>query len=452
MDRNTYLDSLTEQMRSKRAAAAVREEVEEHIEEQKQAFLAEGMTGDEAENAAVAEMGDPVEAGVALDLVHRPRMPWGSMAVILVLGVVGMLIRVMLTKNLPVVVFMTGDVLRQIIYLALGFVVMTGVCFADYSRIGCRARIATLILAGFLLAEMYFGSVMVNGMPTYVFIPGLGQAVSIRPFLMLFAPLYGGILYRYKNGGYGAFGKACLFMLPGLLCAWIGSGMVDLFLMLVLFAVLLSVALWLKWFAVDRKKVLLAVWSVAILLPVGTAALIWRFGNAYQKIRLALFLHPADQGDYSWQTQTIREVLAKSKLVGTVGFQTDGRTIDFPGVDYVLTYVAWCYGILAAVLLIGMIVCLILRLLRISIAQGNQLGRMMGAGCAVAMALQIVPYVLANLGVILPGQIYCPFITHGGTGMLITYVLFGILLSVYRYQDIPFGDAVKVKEKRRLIP
>ena len=41
--------------------------------------LAEGMNPFEAEMAAVKEMGDPVETGVQLDMVHKPKMesiPW----------------------------------------------------------------------------------------------------------------------------------------------------------------------------------------------------------------------------------------------------------------------------------------------------------------------------------------------------------------------------------------
>lgn len=75
LDRQEYLKSLTEQIRTKRARTMVAEEVEAHIEDQKQDFMAHGL-GEEAESMAVIEMGDPVEAGVKLDRVHRPKMDW----------------------------------------------------------------------------------------------------------------------------------------------------------------------------------------------------------------------------------------------------------------------------------------------------------------------------------------------------------------------------------------
>ena len=42
-----------------------------------------------------------------------------------------------------------------------------------------------------------------------------------------------------------------------------------------------------------------------------------------------------------------------------------------------------------------------------------------------------VPY---NFGIMYMGN-YCPFLTYGGTGTIVTYVLMGIMLSICRYQN-----------------
>lgn len=89
LDRQEYLKSLTEQIRTKRARTMVAEEVEAHIEDQKQDFMAHGLGEEEAESMAVVEMGDPVEAGVKLDRVHRPKMEWTVLTAILVISIRG---------------------------------------------------------------------------------------------------------------------------------------------------------------------------------------------------------------------------------------------------------------------------------------------------------------------------------------------------------------------------
>ena len=47
----------------------------------------------EAEEAAVREMGDPVETGNELNRIHRPRMAWGMIGLIAVLSLAGYLIQ-----------------------------------------------------------------------------------------------------------------------------------------------------------------------------------------------------------------------------------------------------------------------------------------------------------------------------------------------------------------------
>ena len=68
-----YLDTVTAQIRWKRARAAAVRELEAHLEDQRDEFLAEGHPPAEAERLAVEEMGDPVAVGTDLDRLHRPR-------------------------------------------------------------------------------------------------------------------------------------------------------------------------------------------------------------------------------------------------------------------------------------------------------------------------------------------------------------------------------------------
>ena len=101
LDRQEYLKSLTEQIRIKRARTMVAEEVEAHIEDQKQDFMAHGLGEEEAESMAVVEMGDPVEAGVKLDRVHRPKMEWTVLMAILVISIMGLILQAVVTSSFP---------------------------------------------------------------------------------------------------------------------------------------------------------------------------------------------------------------------------------------------------------------------------------------------------------------------------------------------------------------
>ena len=64
MDKKKYIQTVTEQIRCKRALPLVTKELEGHIEDQKSDYMKAGMNAEEAEESAVLEMGDPVEVGV----------------------------------------------------------------------------------------------------------------------------------------------------------------------------------------------------------------------------------------------------------------------------------------------------------------------------------------------------------------------------------------------------
>lgn len=341
MDKKEYIKILTDQIRCKIARPAVAREIGDHIEDQTRAFVSEGMNQAEAEAAAVKEMGNPVETGVELDRIHRPKMPWLMIGLIVILSGASCVFQFLL--NQEAVTAGAGsfyDSRRQIIFTVLGLLVMIGVCFADYTRIAARARelLSGLILI-IVLGRMSMGLTL-NGAERWIALPG-GLSVDVLLLLMLTVPLYGAVLYGYRGKGWSAIWKGVLWMVPG--C----------------------------WLATQCSSV--------------------------------------------WMASGVSGMPELS--------------------DFMLCSVAGYYGILAAVILAGVLLFLLLRFLQISIRQRNQLGMMMGTGCAVVFLIEAGFYFLNNLGIIYLGN-YCPFFSYGGTGTIVTYILMGILLSICRYQNV----------------
>lgn len=72
-NRNGWLDTAMDQVRSKPEHKAIRAELLGHIEDKEQYFMDKGMEPREAGKAAIAAMGDPVEVGKELDKAHPVR-------------------------------------------------------------------------------------------------------------------------------------------------------------------------------------------------------------------------------------------------------------------------------------------------------------------------------------------------------------------------------------------
>src|SRR5699024_10018830 len=110
----------------------VRRELEDHIQDQRDAYISEGKIGREAEKLAVCQMGDPVETGRALDRIHRPRMEWMLPLMAVLLSACGLMIQYLsLTvsgEEMTLLSFLSGT----LPVYGIGIMLMIGISFVDY--------------------------------------------------------------------------------------------------------------------------------------------------------------------------------------------------------------------------------------------------------------------------------------------------------------------------------
>ena len=401
MDKKEYLEILAEQIRYKKALPMIEKELEDHMEDQKKDFLASGMTEKEAEAAAVMEMGDPVAVGVDMDRIHRPKMAWGLILLTGALYLAGMIFRYLLYDRSGLGIYIANSW----VYYVLAFVVMIGVCYVDYSRIGEKARELTVGLFLILMAGIWFGGTVVNGSFGWISVGGM-MILNVRVLVYLFLPLYGAILYRYRGQGYEVIWKAAAWMLPVVVVFYANSLMLAL---------------------------LLCVFSMVIFLLL-YAGMVWKFGAVYQKERLQMLLPPYGE-EISAVMEPLRSAAANSHMVGSSAQAMKGLEM-YGDRDFLFTYILSFCGILTAVLFISLIAVLLFYLLKHTLRQRNQAGRIMGLGCTVVLVGRLVIYLLGNLGLQPYGDGYCPFLSTGGSSAVVTGILLGLLFSIYRYQNI----------------
>ena len=402
MDKKEYLEILAEQIRYKKALPMIEKELEDHMEDQKKDFLASGMTEKEAEAAAVMEMGDPVAVGVDMDRIHRPKMVWGLILLTGALYLAGMIFRYLLYDRSGLGIYIANSW----VYYVLAFVVMIGVCYVDYSRIGEKARELTVGLFLILMAGIWFGGTVVNGSVGWISVGGM-MILNVRVLVYLFLPLYGAILYRYRGQGYEVIWKAAAWMLPAVVVVFYANS-----LMLAL---------------------LLCVFSMVIFLLL-YAGMVWKFGALYQKERLQMLLPPYGE-EISAVMEPLRSAAANRHMVGSSAQAMKGLEM-YGDRDFLFTYILSFCGILTAVLFISLIAVLLFYLLKHTLRQRNQAGRIMGLGCTVVLVGRLVIYLLGNLGLQPYGDGYCPFLSTGGSSAVVTGILLGLLFSIYRYQNI----------------
>lgn len=414
MDQKEYLQTVAEQIRCKMARDVVAEELANHIEDQKEAFLMEGMEEAEASIKAVEEMGDPVETGVTLDLIHRPKMEWKMIAFVIGLSVLGLCLQYVIGTSVESEVY-RYNFYKQVRNVIVGVGIMLVFCFLDYSRIGLYGKVGAACLFLLSVSSNFYG-VTVNGQSGYM---KLIINFTIHQLIYLYIPFFGGILYSYKGQGKKAFYKSIAWMIAPVLAILPVSGSLVAVSLLVIMMIQLTVVVEKGWLQI-RKKAWRVAMGAVVAIPI-----------AY----VFYFLVAGETEEYSELVQITRELIRGSTWIG----QGNGVTIDalpFIESDFLIIYVVSTYGVFAAALLVGTLGFFVFWIVKISINQKNQLGMVMGIGCSLVFAVQMIAYLLVNVSLLPATAMYLPLFTYGRTGTFVSFALIGILLSIYRYQNV----------------
>ena len=436
MEIQEYLQKVTGQIRDKRASEMVTAELRSHIEDQAAAYQEEGITKDDALTKAVEDMGDPVQIGMELDRVHRPHFPISMLLMILFFTLIGMMAQFILLRDtregFPADFSLGYLSRRYVLFVLAGALCMLGICVLDYTIVGKYGK----LLAGGFLILLFAGwkccYLVVNGASRWIKVGPV--TVDGSMLLLLYLPLFGGVLYAYRGEGYQCIVKIMVWiLLPVFLTLRMPALSVALLLLLAQMGMFV-LAVKNGWYRVHVYRTLfttLLVPSVAagvcILRVVGLAG--------YQRDRLRAWL--TREGSAGYLLQTIHAALKECNLFG----QNQRALQILKGLpdqnqDYVLISMAARFGVIPVVIVVVMMGVLCWWMLRAVRNQRNCLGMMVGTGSVTVIALQLLLNISMLMGWIPMTTASVPFISYTGTGTLITYVLLGFILSIYRNKDI----------------
>ena len=182
-----------------------------------------------------------------------------------------------------------------------------------------------------------------------------------------------------------------------------------------------------------------------ILIVVGLAAgILLLFVEGYRQDRITAYFHPeSDPTGKSYQIIQSRIALANGGFFGQ-GFNASRQKLNFlPEMenDYILAIIGEEFGFLGVFLLLAAYFFTIFRGFVIAMRCQDRFGRMLGGGVISVLAIQT----LLNVGVVssaLPstGQTL-PFISYGGTSLMVFMGAMGIILNISRYSEVRTRNA-----------
>lgn len=464
MDMCEYIEAASSQIRARRARDMVARELSAHIEDQAAYYREQGMAEAEAQAEAVRQMGDPVEVGISMDQIHRPRTDWKMILMLAFLCVLGLCLQIsfnremvraqMIADGMKGSLGVFSGVTRGLVMALAGAVILgVLVCVMDYTVI---LRYAPGFICLMLLLLWLEG----------VIIWRIGERLALpRNWHYLLVPLYANLLYRYRGRSVRNYVGAIslLLLLPilrlGGILAFGGTSGLRFGLVLM---VMLSTAVVCGWYGDRRGVKLLCLWGSALLLScLAVWWMLWQGGFRGERIRA--ILHPYEYAaSAGYYVIMMRGWIGRCSLWGNPEAASQFAQ-SYTGVIYLdpsfspadnnLLYLFLRYGIVP-----GVIVCLIFLgcvgyFLYRCLHQKNQLGRVTGTGCCIVFLAEFAAYLMSNLGAI-PMYARLPFLTYGGIDIQIWAVLTGLVFSIIRYQNLlpaePVNRARKYKYRLKI--
>lgn len=176
-----------------------------------------------------------------------------------------------------------------------------------------------------------------------------------------------------------------------------------------------------------------------ILMPI-----MWFFAlHDYQKERLLVFLDP--QRDPSGSGYNVLQsiiAVGSGGLTGRGFGQGPQSQLNFLPVahtDFIFAGFAEATGFVGALVLISVMVLLFVRIINVARASKDDFGMFIATGAAAMIFFQTFVNIGMTISLMPVTGIPLPFVSYGGTSLMINFMLMGILQSIYlRHKKITF--------------
>ena len=329
-----------------------------------------------------------------------------------------------------------STVTLQLIWIGLGLVVMGLIIMVDYSRIASLSLVFYGLVLGLLLLVIAVGQAT-HGSARWLAIGSITVQPSELAKLAIILML-GAYLSSHSSGqletfhtlarslGYVMVPAALIVLQPDL-----GTPVVLLFIWF--FVVFLAGA---------RLTQLGAVaFAFAMLF-----AIAWSTGGVilpYHKERLTAFLNPdEDPQGAGWQIRQSLIAIGSGHLLGKGLFQGTQSRLEFiphQEKDFVFTVVGEEWGFAGCLALLGLLAVLLWRSLAICWQAKDKFGRLVAGGIAAMFLIHITANVGMTLGLAPVKGMTLPFVSYGGSSMIVNCLAVGILQNIYmRKRKIAF--------------
>lgn len=156
----------------------------------------------------------------------------------------------------------------------------------------------------------------------------------------------------------------------------------------------------------------------------------------YRLKRITAYLNPwSDPLGSGFQIIQSLYAIAPSSLLGS-GFGNSIQKnfyLPEPQTDFIFSIIVEEFGIIGVILVLGLFSIIFYRSIKISLRQNDLFKKYLSFGLSFGLILQVMLNILVVTGTIPTTGITLPFLSYGGSSLLISMISIGIILSISKY-------------------
>lgn len=441
MDIKNFLDKVCGEIKYRPVRKGICEELKSHIQEIKEEYTNKGIPENEAEEKAVFQMGVPEEIGRKLNKIHKPKLDWKLLLLMVILMGFGVFVAIL---KQPI---MNENYIGSIIiYMTIGVILSIGIYFFDYKLLKKYSTVIYIIASILMILPMIqFGFI-----PRGVYNIQLFE-ITISPStiaLPLYLISFIGFIFNYNktnNFKMTILNKEIEInkdMVKIIICS-VASLMLMEYISSITNAIILGIIYLIISTAkiIQNKKNRIKNLIILYVIPVfmGLLLILMLVKSPYRFERIISSFNPeVDPESSGYVGMLQKEILENAKIIGEADTMPISNSQSIINVEsnYTFIYLLGKTGILVA----GLLVCtIILASVKLIINAKNikeQYGKFLIIGLSSLYILQSFATILMNVNMGVQTNVNLPFVTYGGIYFIVSILSMAIIFSVYRRKDI----------------
>jgi rod shape determining protein RodA len=179
-----------------------------------------------------------------------------------------------------------------------------------------------------------------------------------------------------------------------------------------------------------RYIAVITVLSIATVL----AAFVGRLVNDYQAARIRAFIDPAASQVDTYQVDNAVRAIGTGGVWGKGWLQgplTNGRDIPVIWADFPFAAIGEQFGLVGCSVVLGLLGVALVRIWRIAHLSRDLLGTYICAGAFTMLLWQTFQNIGMTLRIMPVTGLPLPFISYGGSGLIVYFAVFGLVQSVH---------------------